>query len=178
MATTEDIRATICGQLGTLSSLVAVQDAADATRGALAYFVVGEAASDEPVGYPVPNTARTSILARREARIPIAAHGLAARPFLAAYLARLLVPGDALRLGLLAVGAHPVRTVGPRRSSYVYRTGHEPRWVADLIVTYDETFTGVPGVDVAVGIVVDLTSTGGGTTVSLPAAITVPVPAP
>ena len=174
MATTEDIRATICGQLATLSSLVAVQDAADATRGALAYFVVGEAASDEPVGYPQPNTAGTSIAATREARIPLAAHGLAARPFLAAYLARLMVPGDALRVAMLAAGAAPVRTVGPRRFSPIYRTGHEPRWVADLIVRYTETLTGVPGVDAAVGIVVDLGSTGGGTTLDLDDAITVP----
>lgn len=178
MPTTETIRATICGQLQALSGLVAVQDAADATRGAAAYLVVGEAASDEPVGYPVPSSGGAVITAPREARIPIAAHGVDARPFLAAYLARVLVPGDTLRLGLLAIGASPVRPVGPRRLSQIYRTGHEPRWVADLIVTYSETFVGASGVDAAVEIVVDLESTGGGTTITLPDAITVPAPAP
>lgn len=174
MATTEDIRATICAQLQALTGLVAVQGAADATRGGAAYYVVDEAASDEPVGYPAPNTASTSLACTREARIPIASHGLSARAGLSAYLARVITPGDALRVALVAAGAAPVRTVGPRRASLIYRTGHEPRWVADLIVRYVETIAAVPGVDAASGIVVDLTSTGGGTTIDLPAAITVP----
>ena len=46
--------------------------------------------------------------------------------------------------------------------------------LGDLFIRYDLDVTGASGVDEAAGIVVDLSETGGGTTIDLDAAITIP----
>ena len=178
MATTIDAaRVLIVQQLSALTGLSVVLEAADPVRVATPYLVVGQAVSNEPNGYPrvahVPGVSLSMVLGY-EARIPIAAHGTAALPWVARYFGRALVPSDSLGAALRAAGVWPFRWTGPRQVSTPYQTGHEPRVLGDLFVRYDLDVTGASGVDEAAGIVVDLSETGGGTTIDLDAAITIP----
>lgn len=172
MPTSEDLRVTIVQQLGTLSGLTALLGSVDATRRPAAYYVVGEPVSDEPIGFP--RRSGTNLVQGREARIPIAAHGTSSAAALRAYLVRLLDPRDTLNRALATAGGDVVRVVGPRMVSLIYRTGHEPRWVADVVLQYAETYAGTSGVANVNAIVVDLATTGDGDDLSIPGAIIVP----
>jgi hypothetical protein len=134
----------------------------DAVAGASPYLSV-QVISDTDVGYPRETLTLSTyaVEATREARIQVQGFGSSTWQILEALASLLMAKNSTVRVGIVAAGVVPNRTIGPRNATAPYRTGQLPSYALDVVAQYVTSPTAVLGVSPADGIRGSVAESGG-----------------
>lgn len=154
MTTTEQVLQALRAGLTTAGATRVRVGQTDAVRDA-AESVSVVLVTDVPIGFP-QRVSTTSITARRESRWMCTGYGENQFAVLQAFADRAFVVDDPIAVALVAAGACPIRTIGPRDTTAFYRTGMLPQSTLEVVVGYSVTHTNTTSGSDATEIDVDI----------------------